>query len=51
MSLIRGGGHNVGDVFGVLGSPEGWGPFSAAALRHWSKRSEILRSCPWVVGS
>lgn len=46
MSLIRGGGHNVGDVFVVLGCPEGWGPFSVAVLRHWSKRSEILRSCP-----
>ena len=32
--LIRGGSHDVGDVFCVLRCPEGWGPFSVAALRH-----------------
>jgi len=46
VSLSRGGSHDIGDVFGVLGCPEGWGLFSAAALRHRSKRLEILRSCP-----
>jgi hypothetical protein len=51
VSLGRGSGYDVGDVFGVLGCPEGWGPFSVAALRHWSKRSAIFRSWPWVLGS
>ena len=32
--LIRGGSHDVGDVFGVLGCPQGLGLFSVAALRH-----------------